>query len=318
MIHAKLRKRWIAQVTINIADDEELLALAAKAGSVTARYPDKAEPLIWQGIILSTWAGAKGGLGALSLAKESRKQLEAAIAIDPDALQGSAYTSLGTLYFKVPGWPIGFGDTAKAKELLQQALTINPEGIDPNFFYGEFLLEEDRYAESVAALNKALQAAPRPDRPIADAGRKAEIQATLAEARKQLQWADGYLATHDYPKAYLHAHRAMRPLRLLGRAEWEAARVRLLESFRQRTRRTLKILLVTYVGLTASETALLLVCGMGPFDAVTHAFATIATGGFSTSDGSIGHFDSAAVDIVTTIFMIIGSLPFLLYFQAAR
>ncbi len=161
-------------------------ALATKAGTVTARYPGKAEPLVWEGIILSTWAGARGGLGALSLAKESRKQLEAAIALDPEALQGSAYTSLGTLYFKVPGWPIGFGDSEKAEELLKLALAINPNGIDPNFFYGEFLLEEDRYAESVAVLNKALQAAPRADRPIADAGRKAEIKEVLARARKEL------------------------------------------------------------------------------------------------------------------------------------
>jgi tetratricopeptide (TPR) repeat protein len=185
---SQLQHEWaVIKYQTSESEQEKLYeALAAKAGSVTARYPDKAEPLIWQGIILSTWAGAKGGLGALSLAKESRKQLEAAIAIDPDALQGSAYTSLGTLYFKVPGWPIGFGDTEKAEELLQQALAINPDGIDPNFFYGEFLLEEDRYAESVAALNKALQAAPRPDRPIADAGRKTEIKATLAMARKNL------------------------------------------------------------------------------------------------------------------------------------
>jgi tetratricopeptide (TPR) repeat protein len=185
---SQLQHEWaVIKYQTSESEQEKLYeALAAKAGSVTARYPDKAEPLIWQGIILSTWAGAKGGLGALSLAKESRKQLEAAIAIDPDALQGSAYTSLGTLYFKVPGWPIGFGDTEKAEELLQQALAINPDGIDPNFFYGEFLLEEDRYAESVAALNKALQAAPRPDRPIADAGRKTEIKETLAMARKNL------------------------------------------------------------------------------------------------------------------------------------
>jgi len=162
-------------------------ALAAKAATVTARYPGKAEPLVWEGIIYSTWAGAKGGLGALSLARESRKQLEAAIAIDPRALQGSAYTSLGTLYFKVPGWPIGFGDSEKAEELLKRALEINPDGIDPNFFYGEFLLDEDRYAESVAVLNHALQAAPRPDRPIADAGRKAEILDTLDMARKHLE-----------------------------------------------------------------------------------------------------------------------------------
>ena len=96
-------------------------------------------------------------------------------------------TSLGTLYFKVPGWPIGFGDTEKAEELLKHALEINPDGIDPNFFYGEFLLEEDRYAESVAVLSHALQAAPRPDRPLADAGRKAEIQDTLDKVRKHLE-----------------------------------------------------------------------------------------------------------------------------------
>lgn len=184
----QLQHEWAVIKYQTAESDQQKLyeALAARAGSVTARYPDKAEPHIWQGIILSTWAGAKGGLGALSLAKESRKQLEAAIAIDPDAMQGSAYTSLGTLYFKVPGWPIGFGDTEKAEELLKQALAVNPDGIDPNFFYGEFLLEEDRYAESIAVLNKALQAPPRSDRPIADAGRKAEIQETLARARKHL------------------------------------------------------------------------------------------------------------------------------------
>jgi len=184
-----LQQEW-ARIKYQASESEQekrYEALAAKANAVTARYPGKAEPLVWEGIIYSTWAGAKGGLGALSLARESRKQLEEAITIDPDALQGSAYTSLGTLYFKVPGWPIGFGDSEKAEELLKQALEINPDGIDPNFFYGEFLLEEARYAESVAALNNALRAAPRPDRPIADAGRKAEIQNTLDKARKHLE-----------------------------------------------------------------------------------------------------------------------------------
>jgi cytochrome c-type biogenesis protein CcmH/NrfG len=183
-----LQQEW-ARIKYQASESEQeklYEALAAKANAVAARYPGKAEPLVWEGIIYSTWAGARGGLGALSLAKESRKQLEAAISIDATALQGSAYTSLGTLYFKVPGWPIGFGDKEKAEELLKQALAINPDGIDPNFFYGEFLLEEDRYAESIAVLNHALQAAPRPDRPIADAGRRAEIQDSLDKARKHL------------------------------------------------------------------------------------------------------------------------------------
>lgn len=182
----ELQHEW-AQIKYRSAESDQAKryeALAARAKAVTARHPGRAEPLIWEGIILSTWAGAKGGLGALSLAKQSREQLEAAIAIDPEALQGSAYTSLGTLYFKVPGWPIGFGDDEKAEQLLNKALAINPHGIDPNFFYGEFLIEEERYNDAIAALERALQAPPRPDRPIADAGRKAEIEQALQEARK--------------------------------------------------------------------------------------------------------------------------------------
>lgn len=76
--------------------------------------------LIWSAIIDSSWAGAKGGLGALSLVKEARNNLEKAIEIDPNALQGSAWTSLGALYYQVPGWPIGFGDKDKAEEMLKK------------------------------------------------------------------------------------------------------------------------------------------------------------------------------------------------------
>ena len=44
-------------------------------------------------------------------------------------------------YYKAPGWPLGFGEHAKAKELLLTALASNPREIDPNFFYGEYLVE---------------------------------------------------------------------------------------------------------------------------------------------------------------------------------
>ncbi len=58
--------------------------------------------------------------------------------------------------------------------------------------------------------------------------------------------------------------------------------------------------------------------GMTAFEAVAHAMTTIATGGFSTSDSSIAYFDSAAIDTIAIIFMIIGSLPFLLYWRMVR
>jgi len=58
--------------------------------------------------------------------------------------------------------------------------------------------------------------------------------------------------------------------------------------------------------------------GMGLFDAVAHAFTTIATGGFSTHDASMGSFNSSIIDSIAIAFMIIGSLPFVLYLQAIR
>jgi tetratricopeptide (TPR) repeat protein len=161
-------------------------ALEKRAEKFTQQNPGRAEALIWEGIIESSYAGAKGGLGALSLAKEARGNLEAALKINPKALDGSAYTSLGTLYYKVPGFPLGFGDHDKAGKLLKQALELNPNGIDPNYFYGEFLFEEGKYGEALKYLDKAAKAAPRPGRELADKGRHGEIAALTAKVRQKM------------------------------------------------------------------------------------------------------------------------------------
>ena len=154
-------------------------ALAARAHALSQAHPGKTETLIWEGIIVSSLAGEKGGLGALGLAKQAKALYEAAIAINGDALEGSAYNSLGVLYYKVPGWPVGFGDKAKAKELLQKALSLNPKGIDPNFFYGEYLVETKQPDQAIPYLERALQAPGRQGRQIADAGRREEIRSLL-------------------------------------------------------------------------------------------------------------------------------------------
>lgn len=171
----------------NAADKErQLEALSTRSEALARKYPRTAEPLVWEGIVLSTYAGAKGGLGALSLAKKSRDRLLEATRIDPAALRGSAYTSLGALYYKVPGWPIGFGDQDKATGFLHRALALNPDGMDPNYFIGELLYEQKDYSRSLQHLQKALAAPPRADRPIADAGRRAEIETLVAKVRTKL------------------------------------------------------------------------------------------------------------------------------------
>ena len=160
--------------------------LAAQASSFKQERQTVAEAWIWSGIVTSSWAGAQGGLGALSKVKDAKADLEKALALDPKALQGSAYTSLGALYDRVPGWPIGFGDSDKAEQLLKLALQINPNGIDSLYFWGDHLYRQKRYVEARAALQKAMQAAPRPGRESADAGRRKEIDTLLVDVNKKL------------------------------------------------------------------------------------------------------------------------------------
>ena len=64
-----------------------------------------------------------------------------------------------------------------------------------------------------------------------------------------------------------------------------------------------KALWYIYLGLTVLCVAAYWVAGMSMFDAICHAFSTVAIGGFSTHDGSIGHFNSAAIEIVAMVFM---------------
>ena len=166
--------------------DAAFAALNRRAEAFSAAHPQRAEPLIWEAIIESTHAGAVGGFGALSMVKHARDLLEQAERLDASALQGSIYTSLGSLYYQVPGWPLGFGDDERAEALLQKALALNPEGMDPNYFYGDFLRDQGRYQEAARYLQKALEAPARPNRPVADAGRRDEASRALAEVRTHL------------------------------------------------------------------------------------------------------------------------------------
>lgn len=84
-----------------------------------------------------------------------------------------------------------------------------------------------------------------------------------------------------------------------------------------RVRETAKRLWLIYVGITVIQ-VLLLWPAMGLFDAVNHAFATMATGGFSTKNASVGHYGSAYVDWVITVFMFLAGMNFALHYRLLR
>ena len=184
----KLQHSWEVIKFDTPQDQQEAAyaALAQEAHSVSAQYPDQAEPLVWEAIIESSYAGAKGGLGALKLVNNARDLLLQAENINPNALEGSIYASLGNLYYQVPGWPIGFGNDKKARDYLEKALQINPNGIESNYFYGEFLYQEGEYEKALQALNKAMNAPARLGRELSDAGQRKEIAAKIEDVKRQL------------------------------------------------------------------------------------------------------------------------------------
>lgn len=182
---AAIQHEW-ARIHYQLPKDQQdaaFVKLEAQADALESAHANRSEPKIWKAIVLSTHAGVSGGLGALSKVKAARDLLIAAEKIDANALNGSIYTSLGSLYYQVPGWPIGFGDDEKAEALLKKALAVNPDGIDPNYFYGDFLQRQGRSAEALTALEKALHAPARPGREDADTGRRQEIQALIADIK---------------------------------------------------------------------------------------------------------------------------------------
>src|SRR5579863_9158242 len=146
------------QVKDTNAQEREMHALAEEAAEIVERYPRRAEPLIWSGIVISSEAELAGALSAIGLAKRAREMFEEAGLLDYRAIDGAVPTSLGALYYLVPGFPLGFGDNEKARHYLEQGVELSPDGLDSNFFYGDFLYAEGEYEKAKLVLARALRA----------------------------------------------------------------------------------------------------------------------------------------------------------------
>lgn len=167
---------------------EQLIAYSAlselAADAIAATEGKDPDVLSWAGIVNATYAGAKGGFGALKLAKNARAQLEKSLQIDPDAAGGGGMTTLGTLYAQVPGWPIAFGNKKTAEKLLEKAALRHPNALVSQYFYGKFLLDQNRKSQAIDVFEKAVQLEPRKRSLLSDGSRLAEMGQLLAALRQ--------------------------------------------------------------------------------------------------------------------------------------
>lgn len=184
---AAVQQEWAAAnyQTQGSAREQAFAALVEHAGAFGAAYPQRAEALAWEGIVLSTYAGEVGAMSAMKYAKAARAALEKAEKLNATALGGGVYASLGALYSKVPGGFIGFGDDALAEQYFVKALAVDADNIDNNYFYGEFLVDQGKYAEAKRILEHALAAPAVADRPVFDTGRRNDIRKLLAVAQRK-------------------------------------------------------------------------------------------------------------------------------------
>jgi tetratricopeptide (TPR) repeat protein len=168
---------------------DDLEKLASETSRLVEDQPSNVKRLIWHGIVLSTLAKERGGIDGLTLAKQAKRVLEEAEAIDPSALGGSIYIILGSLYYQVPGYPVGFGNKEKAERYLLKALDISPERLDANFYYGEFLLRNRQFQAAIEVFEKVLALPSREITQVVDEGIKRDAQASLIKAKTGLiEW----------------------------------------------------------------------------------------------------------------------------------
>lgn len=176
--------------------------LLQRVRTIGQRHPHAAEPKIWQAILLSANAEFEPALTALESLDAAKSLLEEAIKTQPDALEGAAYVTLGTLYYMVPGWPISFGDKDKAEQLLKKALSINPKGIDANYFYGDYLLTQDKFPDAVKYFTAAINAPTRKEQMLADLRLQETASMALAKARHNMNEGKSkflsLFSTHNY------------------------------------------------------------------------------------------------------------------------
>ncbi len=81
---------------------------------------------------------------------------------------------------------------------------------------------------------------------------------------------------------------------------------------------TAKALWYIYLGLTASCCLAYWLAGMSFFDAIAHAFSTVAIGGFSTHDASMGYFNNTGIELIAVVFMLLSGVNFALHFATFR
>ena len=181
-----LEDEW-GEVFYKLPSDQQaprFKALLPRVQALQDKYPKRAEPLILEAIVLCTLASTEWGFSSLTRLRKARELLIRSIDFDPKAMGASAFITLGNLYYRLPGWPISYGNNDLARQYLESAVKLFPNALDANYFLGDFWLHEEDHAKALPYLEKAEKAPVRPNHLLSDNRIKEELQPALMAARK--------------------------------------------------------------------------------------------------------------------------------------
>lgn len=182
----RIRHEW-AVVTFQVPVEKRagvLETLAEMAHQLTVRFPERPEPMVWEGIVLTAFADTRGPLLGYLTARRARELLLEAERRDPLSLSGLGYASLGMLYARALPWPLSFGDPVIARGYLEKALAMQPDSMEANLLYGAFLLEQGDYTGAARRLRRALAMPSAPDLSVAAPLPRVQILRLLAQAER--------------------------------------------------------------------------------------------------------------------------------------
>lgn len=147
-----LNTQWEAANYSKKPNPPQLQQLLQQVQSLKQQYPNRAEPFALEGLVLVSLAEADSGLSSPAKLSQAIDAFERAIALNAGVLDASAPITLGALYHCLP---LLLRDDDKAQNLLQQAIGLQPNAMQPNYYLGAFLLEAGQFDAAIGYLKKA-------------------------------------------------------------------------------------------------------------------------------------------------------------------
>nr|MCH9699039.1 hypothetical protein [Gammaproteobacteria bacterium] len=177
----QLEHRW-AEIRYQTPEKQRLQAFDNELNELS-RHPSgcqqSAEYQLIQAMIKGSMAKLQSRLDGLNMIRQIEHHLQTAIKTNPAVMQGMSWTLLGLLYDKSPGWPFSIGDDKAAEQAYQKGLELNPDGVDANYYYGDFLRRKKQSEPARQYLLKASRGKQGHQSEIAFQGRMLDVSRAL-------------------------------------------------------------------------------------------------------------------------------------------